>query len=124
MTYIHEYKILDNEVKVEYCFSAVSDEIKVVDMWIDGKEHKINWMSHEGRDKLMARLEDDFTNRVCGTHDDDSMIEPFYKTIFIDQPVETAKDGTSRFKGALANVETEVDLDRDIPKMTPIVGEA
>jgi hypothetical protein len=39
--------------------------------------------------------------------DDDSMIEPFYKTIFIDQPVET-----------------EMDLDRDIPKMTPIVGEA
>ena len=115
MTYIHEYKILDNEVKVEYCFSAVSDEIKVVDMWIDGKEHKINWMSHEGRAKLMARLEDDFTNRVCGTHDDDSMIEPYaisipkqlYKTIFVDQPVET-----------------EMDLDRDIPKMTPIVGEA
>ena len=106
MTYIHEYKILDNEVKVEYCFSAVSDEIKVVDMWIDGKEHKITWMSHEGRDKLMARLEDDFTNRICGTHDDDSMIEPFMR--------ELMERG----------VETEVDLDRDIPKMTPIVGEA
>ena len=106
MTYVHEYKILDNEVKVEYCFSAVSDEIKVVDMWIDGKEHKITWMSHEGRDKLMARLEDDFTNRVCGTHDDDSMIEPFMR--------ELMERG----------VETEVDLDRDIPKMTPIVGEA
>ena len=106
MTYIHEYKILDNEVKVEYCFSAVSDEIKVVDMWIDGKEHKINWMSHEGRAKLMARLEDDFTNRVCGTHDDDSMIEPFMR--------ELMERG----------VETEVDLERDVPKMTPIVGEA
>lgn len=106
MTYVHEYKILDNEVKVEYCFSAVSDEIKVVDMWIDGKEHKITWMSHEGRDKLMARLEDDFTNRICGTHDDDSMIEPFMR--------ELMERG----------VETEVDLDRDIPKMTPIVGEA
>ena len=106
MTYIHEYKILDNEVKVEYCFSAVSDEIKVVDMWIDGKEHKINWMSHEGREKLMTRLEDDFTNRVCGTHDDDSMIEPFMRTL-MEQ-----------------GVETEVDLERDVPKMTPIVGEA
>ncbi len=106
MTYIHEYKILDNEVKVEYCFSAVSDEIKVVDMWIDGKEHKINWMSHEGRAKLMARLEDDFTNRICGTHDDDSMIEPFMR--------ELMERG----------VETEVDLERDVPKMTPIVGEA
>lgn len=106
MTYIHEYKILDNEVKVEYCFSAVSDEIKVVDMWIDGKEHKVTWMSHEGRAKLMARLEDDFTNRICGTHDDDSLIEPFMR--------ELMERG----------VETEVDLERDVPKMTPIVGEA
>jgi len=106
MTYIHEYKILDNEVKVEYCFSAVSDEIKVVDMWIDGKEHKITWMGPEARAKLMARLEDDFTNRICGTHDDDSLIEPFMR--------ELMERG----------VETEVDLERDVPKMTPIVGEA
>ena len=106
MTYIHEYKILDNEVKVEYCFSAVSDEIKVVDMWIDGKEHKVTWMSPEGRAKLMARLEDDFTNRICGTHDDDSMIEPFMRKL-MEQ-----------------GVETEVDLERDVPKMTPILGEA
>ncbi len=109
MTYVLEYKILDNEVKVEYCFSAVSDEIKVVDMWIDGKEHKITWMSHEGREKLMARLEDDFTNRVCGTPDDDSAIEPFMRTLM-----------------EMEEYDTEVDLDRDVPKMdsTPIVGEA
>ena len=111
MTYIHEYEIKGpmgpDFIKVEYVFSSVTDSIKVVDMWVNGKEHKITWMSHEGRDKLMARLEDDMTNRMCGTMDDDSMIEPFYKTIFIDQPVET-----------------EMDLDRDIPKMTPIVGEA
>lgn len=106
MTYIHEYEVQNDTVKVEYCFSAVSDEIKVVDMWVNGKEHKITWMSHEGRDKLMARLEDDMTNRMCGTMDDDSMIEPFMR--------ELMERG----------VETEVDLDRDIPKMTPIVGEA
>ena len=106
MTYLHEYKSLSNLVQVEYTFSTVTDRIKVVDMWIDGKEHKINWMSHEGRAKLMARLEDDFTNRICGTHDDDSMIEPFMRTL-MEQ-----------------GVETEVDLERDVPKMTPIVGEA
>ena len=106
MTYIHEYEIQNDTVKVEYCFSAVSDEIKVVDMWVNGKYHRVNWMSHEGRDKLMARLEDDFTNRICGTHDDDSMIEPFMRTLME------------------RGVETEVDLDRDVPKMTPIVGEA
>ena len=75
-------------------------------MWVNGKYHRVNWMSHEGREKLMARLEDDFTNRMCGTPDDDSMIEPFMRTL-MEQ-----------------SVETEVDLDRDIPTMTPIVGEA
>ena len=106
MTYVYEYVVGNDNVKVEYCFSSVSDSIKVVEMWVNDKFHRVNWMSHEGRDKLMARLEDDFTNRICGTHDDDSMIEPFMRRL-MEQ-----------------DVETEVDLDRDIPKMTPIVGEA
>ena len=71
MTYLHEYTINDDLVQVEYTFSTVTDGIKVVDMWVNGKEHKINWMSHEGRDALMARLEDDFTNRICGTTDEE-----------------------------------------------------
>ena len=106
MTYVYEYVVGNDNVKVEYVHSSITDAIKVVDMWVNGKFHRTNWMSHEGRDKLMARLEDDFTNRVCGTHDDDSMIEPFMR--------ELMERG----------VETEVDLDRDVPKMTPIVGEA
>ena len=106
MTYVYEYQIQGDNVKVEYCFSSVSDSIKVVDMSVNGKYHRVNWMSHEGRDRLMTRLEDDMTNRMCGTPDDDSMIEPFMR--------ELMERG----------VETEVDLDRDIPKMTPIVGEA
>ena len=102
MTYIHEYKVQGDTVKVEYCFSAVSDEIKVVDMWVNGKYHRVNWMSHEGRDKLMNRLEDDMTNRICGSSDDDSMIEPFMKNL-MEQ-----------------DVETEVDLDRDVPELTEV----
>ena len=47
-------------VKVEYVLSSINNEIKVVDMWVNGKFHRVNWMSHEGRDKLMARLEDDY----------------------------------------------------------------
>ena len=62
MTYLYEYKVQGDTVKVEYCFSVVSDSIKVVDMWVNEKFHRVNWMSHEGRDKLMARLEDDMTN--------------------------------------------------------------
>ena len=70
MTYVHEYVVGNDNVKVEYCFSAVSESIKVVDMWVNDKFHRVNWMSHEGRDKLMARLEADMENRMCGTIDD------------------------------------------------------
>lgn len=120
MTYLYEYKVQGDTVKVEYCFSVVSDSIKVVDMWVNEKFHRVNWMSHEGRDKLMNRLEDDMTNRICGSSDDDSMIEPFMKNL-MEQ-----------------DVETEVDLDRDVPEpievgnftipedsyFTPMEGEA
>jgi hypothetical protein len=106
MTYIYEYEVQNDNIKVEYCFSAVSDEIKVVDMWVNGKYHRTTWMSHEGRDALMTRLEDDMTTRVCGTMDDDSMIEPFMRELME------------------RDVETEMDLDRDIPRMTAILGEA
>ena len=103
MTYVHEYECQNDTVTVEYCFSSVTDSIKVVDMWVNGKFHRVNWMSHEGREKLMTRLEQDLENRLCGTFDDDSMIEPFMKTLNYHQvPLEQ-------------EVMTEVDLDRDIP---------
>ena len=85
--------------------ASFGDSIKVVDMSVNGKYHRVNWMSHEGRDKLMARLEDDMTTRMCGTPDDDSMIEPFMRALMEEE-----------------EVETEVDLDRDVPMS--IVGEA
>ena len=126
MTYIHEYEIQNDTVKVEYCFSAVSDEIKVVDMWVNGKYHRVNWMSHEGREKLMTRLEDDMTNRMCGTPDDDSMIEPFMRAnnMFDEDEVDVITDHIETevseqdeyFEGGGYNgFETEVDLDRDMP---------
>ena len=88
MTYLYEYQAQGDTVKVEYCFSAVSESIKVVDMWVNEKFHRVNWMSHEGRDKLMARLEQDMEDRMCGTLDD--------MTVGGD-------------------VDTEIDLDRDMP---------
>ena len=56
MTYVHEYEVQNDTVKVEYCFSSVSNAIKVVEMWVNRKFHRTNWMSHEGRDALMVRL--------------------------------------------------------------------
>lgn len=92
MTYLYEYQVQGDTVKVEYCFSAVSDSIKVVDMWVNDKFHRVNWMSHEGRDKLMVRLEQDMEDRMCGTLDDIT----------------------------IGGFETEVDLDRDVPELIEV----
>tara|TARA_Y100000114_G_scaffold150509_1_gene166099 strand:+ start:326 stop:571 length:246 start_codon:yes stop_codon:yes gene_type:complete len=54
---------------VEYVHSSVTDSIKVVDMTADGKFHRLNWMNDYGRNKLLAELEDDLTDRICGTGD-------------------------------------------------------
>ena len=88
MTYVYEYVVGSDNVKVEYCFSSVSDSIKVVEMWVNGKFHRINWMSPEGNKALMARLEKDMEDRMCGTLDDNTVG---------------------------GDVDTEIDLDRDMP---------
>ena len=90
MTYVYEYVVGNDNVKVEYCFSSISDSIKVVDMWVNGKFHRTNWMSPEGNKALMARLEADYKSRV----DVDSFIDDITK----------------------ASYESEMDLDRDTPE--------
>ena len=69
MTYVYEYVVGNDNVKVEYCHSSITDSIKVVDMWVNEKFHRTNWMSPEGRAKLMNRLDKDLENRICGTYD-------------------------------------------------------
>ena len=69
MTYVYEYVVGNDNVKVEYVHSSITDAIKVVDMWVNGKFHRTNWMSPEGKASLMARLENDMTDRMCGTGD-------------------------------------------------------
>ena len=111
MTYLFEYTILDDNIKVEYTFSTVTDGIKVIDMWIDDKPHDVNWMSPEGRAKLMARLENDFTNRMCGTNDDESYMDNLLTTGF----GEVSEQDEFTEGGGYNGFETEVDLDRDMP---------
>ena len=90
MTYVFEYVVGSDNVKVEYCFSSISNSIKVVEMWVNGKFHRTNWMSPEGNKALMARLEADYKSRV----DVDSFIDDITK----------------------ASYESEMDLDRDTPE--------
>ena len=104
MTYVYEYQIQGDNVKVEYCFSSVSDSIKVVDMSVNGKYHRVNWMSHEGRDKLMARLEADMEDRMCGNIDDMTVSGS------ASQQDEYAEGG------GYNGFETEIDLERDVPE--------
>ncbi len=97
-------------------------------MWIDDKPHDVNWMSPEGRAKLMARLENDFTNRMCGTTDDESQLKHFadafheggvseqdefaeggdYNGITVTDGFETTEEDEEAF-------DTMIDLDRDMP---------
>ena len=111
MTYLFEYTILDDNIKVEYTFSSVSDSIKVIDMWVDDKPHSIDWMGPEARAKLMTRLEDDMTNRMCGTNDDESYMDNLLTTGF----GEVSEQDEFTEGGGYNGCETEVDLDRDMP---------
>ena len=60
MTYVFETTIADKAVVVEYTLSSVTGLIKVVDMTVDGKFHRLNWMSKEGQASLMEDLERDY----------------------------------------------------------------
>ena len=75
MSYIYETVMGGKNLVVEYCYSSLDNCIKVVEMSVDGKFHRVTWMSPEGNKALMARLENDMTDRMCGTGEYDSEID-------------------------------------------------
>ena len=75
MTYLYETKIGDSNVTVEYCYSSLNNCIKVVEMFVDGKFHRINWMSKKGRSKLMSELMKDYDSIMFGQQEYDSEID-------------------------------------------------
>ena len=67
MTYVYTKRTYNGGVtdvptiiKVEYVLSSLTKMIKVVDMWVDGKYHRLNWMSKEGQADLLDELEKDY----------------------------------------------------------------
>ena len=60
MTYGFETIISGKDVVVEYTLSSVTHLLKVVDMKVDGKYHRLNWMSKEGQSNLMDMIERDY----------------------------------------------------------------
>ena len=75
MTYIYKTVWSGSEIVAEYCYSSLDNCIKVVELTVDGKFHRTNWMGPNGRDKLMDELEADMTDRMCGTNEYSSEID-------------------------------------------------
>ena len=68
MSFIYKWIVSNgDDVEVEYCFSSKDNCVKVVEMWVNGKFHRLNWMSEEGRNTLMGLLEEDYNNRISAT---------------------------------------------------------
>jgi|TARA_R110000824_G_scaffold119823_1_gene274237 hypothetical protein len=64
MSLVYEWKTSGGLMLVEYCFSSVTKTLKVVEMALEGKFHRINWMAPEGRDELMGLLTTDYNEKV------------------------------------------------------------
>ena len=60
MSYVYEGSINGVAGVVEYCWSSVDNCVKVVEMTIAGKYHRLNWMSKEGQVALLETLAADY----------------------------------------------------------------
>ena len=69
MTYMYETVIGTKKLVVEYCYSSLHNKIKVVEMTADGKFHRINWMSENGRNHLMSELMKHYDGIMLGQQD-------------------------------------------------------
>ena len=69
MTYIYETVMGTKKLVVEYCYSSLHNKIKVVEMTADGKFHRINWMSENGRNHLMSQLMKHYDGIMSGQQD-------------------------------------------------------
>ncbi len=71
MTYIYKTVWSGSEIVAEYCYSSVHNKIKVVELTVDGKFHRTNWMGPNGRDKLMGELMSDYDKIMFAQQDTD-----------------------------------------------------
>jgi len=71
MTYIYKTVWSGSEIVAEYCYSSLHNKIKVVELTVDGKFHRTNWMGPNGRDKLMGELMSDYDKIMFAQQDTD-----------------------------------------------------
>ena len=60
MTFVFEKETAMGTLVVEYTLSSVSNTIKVVEMTLDGKYHRLNWMGRNGQSELIDELEREY----------------------------------------------------------------
>ena len=75
MSYLYKTMWSGSEIIAEYCYSSLHNKIKVVELTVDGKFHRMNWMGPNGRDKLMGELMSDYDKIMLGQQDYDSEID-------------------------------------------------
>ena len=75
MSYLYKTMWSGSEIIAEYCYSSLHNKIKVVELTVDGKFHRMNWMGPNGRDKLMDELMSDYDKIMLGQQDYDSEID-------------------------------------------------
>ena len=71
MTYIYKTVWSGSEIVAEYCYSSLHNKIKVVELTVDGKFHRMNWMGPNGRDKFMGELMSDYDKIMFAQQDTD-----------------------------------------------------
>lgn len=71
MTYIYKTMWSGSEIIAEYCYSSLHNKIKVVELTVDGKFHRTNWMGPNGKDKLMKELMSNYDAVMFGQQDSD-----------------------------------------------------
>ena len=71
MTYIYKTVWSGSEIIAEYCYSSLHNKIKVVELTVDGKFHRTNWMGPNGKDKLMKELMSNYDAVMFGQQDSD-----------------------------------------------------
>ncbi len=69
MTYIYKTMWSGSEIVAEYCYSSLDNCIKVVELTVEGKFHRTNWMGPNGRDKLMSELMKDYDGIMFAQQD-------------------------------------------------------
>ena len=64
MTLVFNKETSMGELVVEYVISSVSKGVKIVEMTLDGKYHRHNWMGKQGQLELIDDLENHYRD-VC-----------------------------------------------------------